>query len=722
MPVFLVWFSQHNYYYNLRFHELESLAEMNGVSKEDLYRGCYTPREEAGIPSGTGSSSHTVRSRSRSRSPRSRSPRNSNPRTTSPSKLPLPPTAKISRTLLTPKYPPSQQERAERKAGRPRAGSRAGSAGSEGRSERDALANEDNRAAKKARMESPRETSPNQRTRSTSSSQRNGSEGGPVSSAVPMDVSTPVRNANDATANSGTGNPNADSIAENSSDPNTAILKPGTVLPNAKLSVPATHPTSLNEESYVYVNLPNQDVVDSIMERAVLIKYIVEVWADAPSHEDIPRSLAERCADCEENFAENFAENHNGLSKGSPGSSPVSSPVFPNSRVDSNNFQKIQRQLHFTKDKSLCIKALGYGSSLTQAQKDAKIARYADILSRRVLPTSEDEVKAGLEKFEAEKRRIEETQMHVESDDVKTTSDDVKAASLKAGTLKTDLTAAKVGQVRDRFHLPIRKIDIRNPDTALLILEDYGSEETHQTQRKLKRVFIGLQRGPNPAKVPKDSAKVVSGKDKDNTQANNPGLVKKSNPKQSNQTSPYWEKYGLAKRGVLGPTTMENELAFLMANQAQAGKDKLVMDPFCGTGGILVGMSHFSPLAFGNDIDARVLRGWRIAYVKNQKAVQEVNRVKKRSAKDKDIFTNFYQYGLKKPEILVLDNAHPPWRKVGMKYGGMTSNAMEEEGQLNAEAVVETKPWIDGEEKSPYHGSQHPFIYSSVTNIVSCSI
>jgi tRNA (guanine10-N2)-methyltransferase len=52
-------------------------------------------------------------------------------------------------------------------------------------------------------------------------------------------------------------------------------------------------------------------------------------------------------------------------------------------------------------------------------------------------------------------------------------------------------------------------------------------------------------------------------------------------------------KYELAKRAYLGPTSADNDIAFLMANQAGAVENSFVLDPFVGTGGLLIPPSHF---------------------------------------------------------------------------------------------------------------------------------
>ena len=54
--------------------------------------------------------------------------------------------------------------------------------------------------------------------------------------------------------------------------------------------------------------------------------------------------------------------------------------------------------------------------------------------------------------------------------------------------------------------------------------------------------------------------------------------------------------YQLKSRNYLGPTAMDAEIAFLMANQALATPGKLVYDPFVGTGSILVAAAHFGAM------------------------------------------------------------------------------------------------------------------------------
>jgi tRNA (guanine10-N2)-methyltransferase len=97
------------------------------------------------------------------------------------------------------------------------------------------------------------------------------------------------------------------------------------------------------------------------------------------------------------------------------------------------------------------------------------------------------------------------------------------------------------------------------------------------------------------------------------------------------------EQYTLKKRAYLGPTSMDAELAFVMASLGKVKVGSFVYDPFVGTGSILVacalkGAAH----VVGADIDIRVLRG---------------------KGPTENIQSNFAQFNLPRPELLRTDNA-----------------------------------------------------------------
>lgn len=119
----------------------------------------------------------------------------------------------------------------------------------------------------------------------------------------------------------------------------------------------------------------------------------------------------------------------------------------------------------------------------------------------------------------------------------------------------------------------------------------------------------------------------------------------------------------LKQRVYLGPTSLDNELALLMATIARCRPGCVALDPFAGTGSILVACSLLGSTCFGTEIDWRVLRG---------KGKSENDGALRRRGSDgrvvdaseilpsdiitaeprKTIFSNFRQYGLPLPEIV----------------------------------------------------------------------
>jgi tRNA G10 N-methylase Trm11 len=113
----------------------------------------------------------------------------------------------------------------------------------------------------------------------------------------------------------------------------------------------------------------------------------------------------------------------------------------------------------------------------------------------------------------------------------------------------------------------------------------------------------------------------------------------------------FYNKFNLNRRTYLGPTSTDNELAFLMSNLAKVDKDHYVYDPFVGTGSLLIPPSFFGCNVWGSDIDIRVLKGYGVGYTK-----------KKKKEGNMDIFTNFVEYGLNMPNIIRCDINNPSMR------------------------------------------------------------
>lgn len=95
------------------------------------------------------------------------------------------------------------------------------------------------------------------------------------------------------------------------------------------------------------------------------------------------------------------------------------------------------------------------------------------------------------------------------------------------------------------------------------------------------------------------------------------------------------DSYSLKKRSYLGPTSMDAELSSIMTNLGQVRRGHIVLDPFCGTGSILLSCGLRGAFCVGTDIDIRVIRG---------------------HSQEKSVVGNFFQYKLPRPEIIRCDN------------------------------------------------------------------
>lgn len=96
------------------------------------------------------------------------------------------------------------------------------------------------------------------------------------------------------------------------------------------------------------------------------------------------------------------------------------------------------------------------------------------------------------------------------------------------------------------------------------------------------------------------------------------------------------EQYNLKHRVYLGPTSMDAELSFVMASFGKVQKGSVVFDPFVGTGSILLSCALRGAYCIGSDIDIRVLKG---------------------RSDEENIWKNFDQFNLNRPEIVRTDNA-----------------------------------------------------------------
>lgn len=72
---------------------------------------------------------------------------------------------------------------------------------------------------------------------------------------------------------------------------------------------------------------------------------------------------------------------------------------------------------------------------------------------------------------------------------------------------------------------------------------------------------------------------------------------------------------------------MDAQLSLLMANQAQIKTGDLILDPFVGSGSLLVAAAQFGGFVFGADIDYLMLHGRTRPSRISQKAIQPLKSI-----------------------------------------------------------------------------------------------
>ena len=96
-------------------------------------------------------------------------------------------------------------------------------------------------------------------------------------------------------------------------------------------------------------------------------------------------------------------------------------------------------------------------------------------------------------------------------------------------------------------------------------------------------------------------------------------------------------EFSIKKRHFIGNTTMDPVLSAAMSNIARVDTGNLVLDPFVGTGGIVLLCAYHGGYCFGSDLDYKTVHGVSKPSRSGLKG--------HRRAKDECIRTNFYTHG-----------------------------------------------------------------------------
>lgn len=175
----------------------------------------------------------------------------------------------------------------------------------------------------------------------------------------------------------------------------------------------------------------------------------------------------------------------------------------------------------------------------------------------------------------------------------------------------------KVDKIESFNYLPLKgPVRLKNPELALQYIEYYGLEP-NRVPEEPKIVYFG---------------RVVCEGQRD--------LI---------------SKHSLKKRKFIGNTSMDPQLSLIMANQAQIIHGDLVLDPFVGSGSLLIAAAEFGGYVLGTDIDYLMLHG-------KTRPTRKQDRHKPR--KDESVLGNLKQYGLAQHyvDVVVADSSLPLWR------------------------------------------------------------
>ncbi|XP_024080900.1 tRNA (guanine(10)-N2)-methyltransferase homolog isoform X2 [Cimex lectularius] len=113
--------------------------------------------------------------------------------------------------------------------------------------------------------------------------------------------------------------------------------------------------------------------------------------------------------------------------------------------------------------------------------------------------------------------------------------------------------------------------------------------------------------------------------------------------------------FSLKKRKFIGNTSMDPQLSFVMANQALVKKGDIILDPFVGTGSLLISAAQFGGYVLGADIDYLMIHG-------KSRPTRKQDRHKPRV--DESIYQNMVQYNLQSQylDVVVADSSLPLWK------------------------------------------------------------
>ncbi|CAL1535145.1 unnamed protein product [Lymnaea stagnalis] len=126
------------------------------------------------------------------------------------------------------------------------------------------------------------------------------------------------------------------------------------------------------------------------------------------------------------------------------------------------------------------------------------------------------------------------------------------------------------------------------------------------------------------------------------------------------------KEFHLQTRHFIANTSMDACLSLVMANLAQVKESDLVLDPFVGSGGLLVSSAHYGAYVLGTDIDYMLLH----AKARPSRAKQTTRAI------DESVRSNLRQYGLESKyiDVLVADASQNHMWREGWRFDAIITD------------------------------------------------
>lgn len=203
------------------------------------------------------------------------------------------------------------------------------------------------------------------------------------------------------------------------------------------------------------------------------------------------------------------------------------------------------------------------------------------------------------------------------ADYVRTLCDPKRSFRITVDTFNRHLTQAeKIAKIETLDYLPAGgPVNLRDPNVHWYYIEYYGRDALH---------------------IPEDPQAVLFGR------------------WLADGRRAMLKEISLKTRTFIGNTSMDAQLSVLMANQAGVQAGDIVLDPFVGSGSLLVPPAMFGAFVMGSDIDYLMVH----ARTRPSRIQQRVRTA------DESIRANLRQYGCEKRyvDVMVSDFSKPMWR------------------------------------------------------------